>query len=161
MHFPRHALLKFSLLRSFLETYINATMEYLYVDLLEPLWSEFYSKFLKMVDFDDLRKSVSALVRNIFEGLFWEYNQIRFCFRRLNGNIEELKKLLDRSYSVPIEDVLPELSALRQRVYKNYGELVTALFIIIDIGRAEFASKLFLKLNYNDYFKSYIQERAE
>ena len=161
VNFPYSIIKKFSLLRNILEVYVNSTLEYLYIDLLQPLWAEFYSEFLKMTDFDDLRKSVSALVRNIFEGLFWEYNQIGFCFRRLNYNIGELINLLEISFESTPDKIIHNLNLLHSKIYKNFGELVTALFIIIDIGKAEFASKLFLKLNFNDYFKNYIQDKAE
>lgn len=160
-NFPHSIVLKFSLLRSFLETYVNATLEYLFVDLLQPLWSSFYSRFLKMSDFDDLRKSVSSLLKNIFEGLFWDYAQIGFCFRRLNRTIADLTQLLRASTELPPNQISAALGQLYEKVYKNYGELVTALFIIIDIGKAEFASKLFLKLNFNDHFKEYIKEKAD
>ena len=43
-------------------------------------------------------------------------------------------------------------------VHRAFGKLVTSLFIIIDMGNAEFASKLILKLNFNDYFRRFIQE---
>jgi hypothetical protein len=114
-----------------------------------------------MSDFDDLRKSLSSLVRNILEGLFWEYSQIGFCFRRLNRNISELSQMLKMAFEMSPDQIGNGLENLHANVYKNYGELVTALFIIIDIGKAEFASKLFLKLNFNDYFKSYIEEKAD
>ena len=154
-------LLKFSLLRNSLEVFINAVLEYLYIDLLSPLWDQFFQIYSELSDFDLLRKSLASLVSSIQEGLFWDHHEVGLCFRKLAKDIRDLKQLLDVcNESVP-DEVMLQLDQLQKQIYKDFGKLVTVFFIIVDTGKVKYASKLLLKLNFNDYFKQFINDNYE
>ena len=156
--YPQYVLLKFSLIRNLLQVFVDAALEYLRLDLLHPLWERFFDVYTSLPDFDVLRKSLNHFVSEAKRGLFLNFKSISKCFSDLVASAKLLEMVLAECWDHNPDAIAQRLDEVYLAVHRAFGKLVTSLFIIIDMGNAEFASKLILKLNFNDYFRRFIQE---
>lgn len=135
---------------------ITVILGYIFIDVIEEEWAILADYINVADDFDGLRKKINTFVTNIYNKLFFRYPDLiryidsifslgdSFCYY-----VKFFRQKTKKERLTYTKGVLNELKS-------NSIALIKFLYNICDKGLDKHFLKLITRLNYNDYFDSYL-----